>query len=132
MKKDLINFGVSENKIYITGFPISPKFSKKFSPKEVLKEFELKEDMKTILLFAGGKMGLARKNIFEILEDLTQISDKVQIVAISGKNEKVYSKFIEIAKDHENVKILEYTNKIPELESITDLVITKPRRSNSF
>ena len=126
MKKDLINYGVAENKIYVTGFPISPKFSEKFNREEVLKEFDLKDNMKTILLFAGGKMGLARKNIFEILEDLTLISDKVQTVAISGKNEKIYNKFIEIAKNYENVKILEYTNKIPELESVTDLVITKP------
>ena len=72
------------------------------------------------------------KNIFEILENLVENSDKIQTVAISGKNEKVYNKFIEIAKDKENVKILEYSNKLPELESVTDLVITKPRWSNSL
>lgn len=112
--------------------PISQKFLEKFDKKEVLKEFELKENLKTILFFAGGKMGLARKNIFEYMKMLAENSENMQIVAVSGKNPKIYEKFKEIAKDYQNVKVLEFTNKVPELMSIADLVVTKPRRNNKL
>lgn len=112
--------------------PIGIKFSEKFNKAEILKEFKLKENLKTILFFAGGKMGLARKNIFEYLEKLANNSDKFQIIAVSGKNQKIYQRFREIAKDKSNIKVLEFTNKVPELMSISEIVITKPRRNNIF
>ena len=75
------------------GLPISQRFFEEFDRKEILKEFELKENLKTVIFFAGGRMGLARKNIFEYVKVLAENSKDVQIVAISGKNEKAYKKF---------------------------------------
>lgn len=132
MKESLVEFGVKKEKVHATGLPISQRFLEKFDKKEILKEFELKENLKTILFFAGGRMGLARKNIFTFMEILAKNSDYIQVVAVSGKNSKVYEKFKEIAKDKENVKVLEFTNKVPELMSISDMVITKPRRNYSI
>lgn len=108
------------------GMPISQRFLNEFDRKEILREFNLKEKLKTIIFFAGGKMGLARKNIFEYMEILAKLQNNVQIIAISGKNPKIYKKFKTISKGKENVKVLEFTNKVPELMSIADLVITKP------
>ncbi len=112
--------------------PISQRFLEEFKREEILKEFGLEEGLKTILFFAGGKMGLARKNIFEYMKLLTENSENMQTIAVSGKNPKVYEKFKEIAKAYTNVKVLEFTNKVPELMSIADLVVTKPRRNNKF
>lgn len=108
--------------------PISQRFLEKYNRKQILEEFKLKEGIKTILFFAGGKMGLATKNIFEYMEVLTKkaVEEKIQVVAISGKNPKVYNRFKKIAENIENVKVLEFTNKVPELMSISDLCITKP------
>lgn len=53
----------------------------------------------------------------------------MQIIAISGKNPKMKLAFNEIVLKHnaENyVRVLEFTNKVPELMSISDLVVTKP------
>ena len=132
MKQDVIDYGIDKNKVYAFGMPISARFGEKYNKEEILKEFNLKENLKTILFFAGGKMGLARKNIFEYMKTLVENSEKFQIIAISGKNQKIYEKFKEIAKGKENVKVLEFTNKVPELMSISDLCITKPRRNNIF
>lgn len=133
MREDLIKFGIDKNKVFATGIPIAGRFTGKCNKEEVLKEFGLKDNMKTILFFAGGKMGLARKNIFEFMEVLAKNSEKnFQVVAVSGKNPKVYNRFKEIAKGKENVKVLEFTNKVFELMSISDLVITKPRRNYNF
>lgn len=106
--------------------PISQRFLEDFDKKEIKKEFGLKDNLKTILFFAGGRMGLARKNIFEYMQTLANIKENIQIVAVSGKNKKVYERFKQIAENKENIKVLEFTNKVPELMSISDLVITKP------
>lgn len=53
----------------------------------------------------------------------------IQVVAISGRNPKMKSSFENLVKqEHKEdlVKVLDYTNKVPELMSISDLVITKP------
>lgn len=106
--------------------PISQRFLEDFDKKEIKKEFGLKDNLKTILFFAGGRMGLARKNIFEYMQTLANIKENIQIVAVSGKNKKVYERFKQIAENKENIKVLEFTNKVPELMRISDLVITKP------
>ena len=51
------------------------------------------------------------------------------MVAVSGKNKEMNEKFNEIVQNtnrEENIKILDYTNQVPELMSISDLVVTKP------
>ena len=53
----------------------------------------------------------------------------LQIIAVSGKNYKVKKQFDELVEktnSDDNVKVLQYTNKVPELMSVSDLVITKP------
>ena len=126
MRDDLITYGLNADKVFCTGMPISGKFMNKFDRKEILREFDLKDNLKTVLFFAGGKMGLARKNIFDFMECLSNSFHDIQIVAISGKNKKVYDRFISIANGHENIKIIEFTDKVAQLMSISDLVITKP------
>ena len=37
-----------------------------------------------------------------------------------------FTKLVENTSRHETIKILEYTTKVPELMSISDLVVTKP------
>ena len=108
--------------------PISQRFLGKFDRRQILEEFELQEGLKTILFFAGGKMGLATKNIFHYMEVLAEKAKmgRIQVIAISGKNQKVYERFKSIEQDNKNIKVLEFTNKVPELMSVSDLCITKP------
>lgn len=129
MKEDLITYGVDKSKLFATGLPISARFLEAYNKQDILKEFGLRGDLKTVLFFAGGKMGLARKNIFEFMKVLVKNSDNIQIIAISGKNEKIYYEFQDIAEGHKNVKVIEFTNDVPKLMSVSDLVITKPRRN---
>ena len=51
--KDLIvkNNYISSNKIYVTGIPISNRFLQKYNRNEILKEFGLSNNKKTILFF---------------------------------------------------------------------------------
>ncbi|MBE5820658.1 MAG: glycosyltransferase [Clostridiales bacterium] len=129
MKDSLISEGIEENKIFATGIPLSNRFLAHYDKKRVLSTFGLSENKKTILFFAGGKYGLGKDNTYKILKSLVAQFSNMQIIAISGKNSKIRKQFEEIASEGNSsntVRILSYTNKVPELMSVSDLVITKP------
>ena len=129
MKDYLINKNISTSKIHVTGIPLSSRFLQTYDRKEISKEFNLDENKNNILFFGGGEFGLGKNKTFQIFENLIKNTTNMQIIAISGKNEKMKSEFEEVVKRNnaqKNVRVLEFTNKIPELMSISCLVITKP------
>ena len=129
MKEQLIDYGVDKEKIYVTGIPLSSKFKKKIDNKETYKMFKLNSEKKTILFFGGGEFGLGKERTVQILDSLVKNVPEYQIVAISGKNEKMRKKFEDIVQ-YENaedrVKVLGFTDKVPELMKISTIVVTKP------
>lgn len=129
MKEYLLSKNISENKVFATGIPISSRFLKEYNKKEILKEFGLEENKKNILFFGGGEFGLGKTKTEQIFENLVKNFDDIQIVAIAGKNQKMKTNFENIVKENnkeKSIKILEYTNKVPELMAISDLVVSKP------
>lgn len=129
MKDYLISKNISESKVFVTGIPISSRFLKTYDKKEILNEFNLEENKKTILFFAGGEFGLGKNRTLQIFENLIKNFENIQVIAIAGKNEKMKLHFESIVKEYnreKNVRVLEYTNKVPELMAISDLVISKP------
>jgi len=129
MKEDLLKRGIQENQIKVTGIPLSNRFLEHYDKKEILSEFGLSPKKRTILFFAGGEQGFGKDKIFNILKSIIENFPDLQIITISGKNEKIKQQFDELVEKYncyENVKVLKYTNKIPELMNISDLVITKP------
>lgn len=129
MKEEIINDGVPASKIYVTGIPLSNRFLLSYDKEQTLRSFGLLPGKTTVLFFAGGEMGLGKNTTYKILESIIELFPDFQVVAIAGKNEKMKKKFDDlIVETHkeDTVKILEYTNKVPELMSVSDLVITKP------
>jgi processive 1,2-diacylglycerol beta-glucosyltransferase len=129
MKNYLISKNIPESKVFSTGIPISDKFLKTYNKNEILNSLSFQNNMKTILFFGGGEFGLGKSKTVEIFKALIENFNNLQIIAISGKNPKMKEHFEEIKKQYNkqnNVKILEYTNMVPEFMSISDLVITKP------
>lgn len=128
MKTAMIAEGIHDQKIYVTGIPISDKFLNKYDKNEIYKYFELSPDKKTVLFFAGGEFGLGRNTTVMVLKALIRLFKDLQIVAISGKNKKMNKKFnelIEATNSSNRVKLFEYTDKVPELMHISSAVITK-------
>lgn len=129
MEKYLCDYGVNPSKIHVTGIPLSERFFQKFNKQDVYNEFELDSSKPVILFFGGGEFGLGKDRTMQILEALINTLNTVQIIAISGRNPKMYSAFKETVENlgcQDRVKIFEYTNKVPELMSISSLVVTKP------
>ena len=129
MKSDMINRNIEASKIFVTGIPISERFLKQYKREKICKKFNLNPENEIVLFFAGGEFGLGRGTTILMLKALIRLFSKLQVVAISGKNKKMNSKFKDIVKNtesEERIKILEFTDKVPELMSISKFVITKP------
>ena len=129
MEIDMVEEGINDQKIFVTGIPVSERFSEDFDRKKIFEEFELSEEKETALFFAGGEFGLGRNTTYMVLKALIRLFPNLQVVAISGKNKKMKNRFLELIKttnSGDRVKLLEFTNKVPELMSISSFVITKP------
>ena len=129
MKKYLIRKGISENKIFTTGIPLSNKFLKTYDRKKIFSELNLQPDKKTILFFGGGEFGLGKTRTVEIFECFVKYCTDMQILAIAGKNEKMKLAFEKVVSNYnakDRIIVFEYTTQVPEFMSISDLVVTKP------
>lgn len=129
MRNSLIGKGISDSKVFATGIPLSNRFFLPYDKDVILKDLGLSKDKITILFFAGGRFGLGKKNTYKILEDIARYIDNIQVIAISGKNKKMFNSFRDtvVKYNRENdIKVLEFTDKVPELMHVSDIVISKP------
>lgn len=119
---------ISEDKIWVTGIPISNRFLQSYDKEAVFSSFHLSSNKKTILFFGGGEYGLGKEKTVRILDCLADFQD-IQVIAIAGKNEKMKLAFEKIVMEKHKedcIKVLPFTDKVPELMAISDFVITKP------
>jgi len=123
------DYGVSSDKIFVTGIPVSSRFQISYNRDEVCKDLNLDPNKKTILFFAGGEFGLGRKRTHMIFRSLIRLFKDTQVIAISGRNRKMYNKFtslVSLYNIENRIKVFQFTSKVPEIMSISDFVITKP------
>lgn len=129
MKNSLIQKDICPDKIFATGIPLSSRFLKTYNREEILKSLDFSDSKKTVLFFGGGEFGLGKSNTLRVLESFLRDFSDIQIIAISGKNQKMKKSFEELSIQYQKqdcVKIFEFTNMIPEYMSISDIVVTKP------
>lgn len=128
MKDEIIKNDIEESKVFVTGIPISSRFLQSYNKEEICSYFDISPNKKTILFFGGGEYGLGKNKTVAILNSLADFND-IQVIAIAGKNEKMKQEFEKVVKEknkEKTIKVLPFTDKVPELMSISDLVITKP------
>ena len=125
MKSEIVQKGIPDSKVHATGIPLSNRFMQHFDKAEIKYSFNLDPSKKTILFFGGGEFGLGKNKTLKIFENfVNNLGNTYQIVAICGKNEKMKNEFDKFINP--NVQVHGYTNQVPELMSISDLVVTKP------
>ena len=129
MKDYLKLQNIEDNKIFAIGIPISSRFLEDFDTNAILKSFGLDPNKQTILFFAGGEFGLGKNQTINIFECIVNNFKNIQMVAIAGKNEKMKKQFeyiVNLCGRENSIKVLPFTDNVPELMHISDLVITKP------
>ena len=125
MKYSLIHSGIDEKKIHVTGIPVRPEFLKQHNRKQIFEEFDLVEGKPVFLVFGGGAYGMSDASV--LFKSLLDVDKDIQIIAIAGKSEKTKESFDRLALESDKkVVILGFTDKVPELMSIADFVVSKP------
>lgn len=129
MKLDLEKSGVEPSKIFATGIPLSHKFLLHYDKENTLSEFGLKNDKITVLFFAGGSSHIARGTASNIFYSLINSFPNIQTLTITGKSPKLKKEFDELVEENHrenSIKVLPFTDKVPQLMHVSDIVITKP------
>jgi len=123
-KSNFIRNGIHQSKIYISGIPVDPSFSKKEEKHIARKFFGLNPEKFTILIMSGTS-GIGP--ISEILNSLTKTVLPVQYIVITGKNKKLYKKLkTDFKAVTKNIKIFKFIKNISTAMDASDLLITKP------
>ena len=125
MKFSMKTNGIAEEKIHVTGIPFSSAFLKEYNKLDIYQEFGLDPQKRTVLIFGGGEYGLS--NVKTFYRGLLAVEEDIQIVTIAGKSTKSKKMFTQLAEESsKKVVVLGYTNQVPELMHIADLIISKP------
>lgn len=108
-KDNLINMGISKEKIIVSGIPVKRKFN-------------CKKDLKTKknILIMGGGLGLI-PTIDDFLNALDS-NKSFTINVIVGNNQKLYDK---ISKKYKNINVIGFTDEVYKYMKEASLIVTK-------
>jgi len=124
-KKRLLDSGVCDSKILITGFPIRKQFFNLTKTKEqVYAELGL-DPAKLMILVSGGGRGIS--NVYAFAKIAKRKNLPINMVVVAGKNQRIKKSLDTLAKiqNEMNFVPLAYVNNMNELIAASDVVAGK-------
>lgn len=124
LKKEMVNQGLLEERIFVTGIPVGYNFRVDYNRDDLLAKFKLEKD-KPVALVMGGGLGLG--GVKNALCQLERLKKDIQILVITGANVALWSEMNEYAQ-HSKHKIFVwgYSHNIQEFMSVATFLISKP------
>lgn len=127
MIEPLTNLDIPKEKIHPFGIPVNSAFFNSSNREETQKELGFSPDIPTVL-FMAGSFGVA--GIIKLYRALAQSGKKMQMIVITGRNERLYKAFSEEIKNTQNsnchTHLLYFTQEVYKYMHAADLIITKP------
>ncbi len=124
-RDQLVDYGVSPEKIKVSGMPVNPKFREvnEKDAQSARRIYGLDPDKFTIFLNAGWVGG---GNISQIFKELVRGELDVQAIFLAGKNEELRLEAEQIAKQAKfPVKVIGYSDEIEKLMQSANVMISK-------
>lgn len=124
-KRQLVDYGISPEKIKISGMPINPKFCPvdEKQAQNARRAFGLDEEKFTVFVNAGWVGG---GNIPKIFKELINGELDIQAVFLAGKNDELRKEAEELAKHAKfPVKVIGYSDDIEKLMQSANVMISK-------
>lgn len=124
-RDQLVDYGVSPEKIKISGMPVNPKFREadEKDAQEARRIYGLDPDKFTVFVNAGWVGG---GNIPQIFKELVRGELDVQAIFLAGKNEELRIEAEEIARSAKfPVKVIGYSNEIEKLMQSANVMVSK-------
>ncbi|MBP2653134.1 MAG: Monogalactosyldiacylglycerol synthase [Firmicutes bacterium] len=125
MRDVLAEYNVRYNQSQALGIPVDSKFSAIYMKEKICASFDLRQDIKTLLVMGGGAGVLPMP---EIIKACDRVGIPLQVIAVAGNNKSLYSRLCNLKSGLEycQLKIFGYVNNVHELMSVSDLLISKP------
>ena len=122
-KAQLIEYGVPADKLIVSELPINPKFYESYSDEDFKNEIDWVNGKFNIMLMGGGD---GTGGMYRTVDILVKSNLDIQLIVVTGRNKKLEEKLNKL-KDESKVpvKVFGYTDKIPELMSLSDILVTK-------
>jgi processive 1,2-diacylglycerol beta-glucosyltransferase len=126
-KAHLEELGVPPEKVTATGIPIDPVFAEHKDRVEMRRKLGLDLSLTTVLVSAGG---LGVGPIGQLIQSLTKLQHKAQVVAICGKNKELKARIDELVAELPTAtsvkfKSIGFTSEMDSYMSAADLVLGK-------
>lgn len=125
MVPELMEFGVPKKKICPFGIPVHEEFFDRKDQGTILQELGLDPQLPT-LLFMAGSFGVS--NIIKLYRDLAETQVKMQIIVITGRNQKLFDAFQREIGENPAIptKLIFFTGEVEKYMHAADLLVTKP------
>lgn len=124
-RDQLIDYGVSAEKIKISGMPVNPKFREvdEKDAQSARRVYGLDPDKFTVFVNAGWIGG---GNIPQIFRELVRGELDVQAIFLAGKNEELRLEAEELARQAKfPVKVIGYSDEIEKLMHSANVMVSK-------
>ncbi|HPD62903.1 MAG TPA: glycosyltransferase [Anaerolineaceae bacterium] len=113
--------GVPQDKVHITGIPVSPDILYETRPAEKIRaELGWHPELTTILAVGSTRT----EKLLEAASVINHYGSELQLVVVAGKNEELYQELNQIGW-HIPVQLFDFVDKVPLLMKASDLVICK-------
>ena len=122
-KEKLVHNGILPDRVKVFGIPIDVKFAEKFDKDYVLQRLGIDNKL-PIVLVMGGSQGLGP--IREVIGWLNRLVTNFQIIVATGTNKRLRESLMrKISRYKKRLLILDHSDEVDKLMSVSSLVITK-------
>ena len=118
-----LTWGVPEGRITVSGIPICRKWTQSVDTQRVYREWDLPADRKIVLLSGGAEFTVGP--IAHISRQIVQRFPQACLVVLGGRNKKLLAQLAQLGLDTQRFKIVGFTDRMHELLTVADLMITK-------
>ncbi len=115
---------IPDDKIVITGFPLRPAFFRKKDIKALKKKFKVPLDKPVVMVCMGAVGSLT---IYRYVRTLARMKMPLHMIIVLGRNEQLKRNINKILlPPGVTITLLGFTDRMPDLMVISDVLITKP------
>ena len=123
VSRQLMRYGVSQDRIAVTGMPVRMNFWQKNNKIESREKLQL-HNLPTVIIMGGG-WGIGK--LKQIAYSLLKWKDTIQLLICTGTNDQLRTSLLKKKYfQHPNITITGYVERIDRWFDAADLIITKP------
>jgi len=123
--KQLIDQGVSADKVEVTGIPVNIE-SEGITREELVEKYNLNTTQYPIVTLLAGANGVI-SSLDKIVDRLYKIEPKIQVIIACGKNKMLKARTEKVVegKYNDRIKVFGFVDNLHEIMRGSDIVITK-------